>query len=487
MAGASAWRGHDRGDEGLSAPGLLLDLTGLQGRSHSERGTARYVARHARALLQIPGVVRRLFLNPSAPPPVGLDPAFDTPMLRWHTTDEMDEALREGPCAFHIMAPYDFCDNALSHVLPARLPGIATVFDLIPILQTEQYPLHTRTIFLNRVARMARADFLLAISDSARRDAIELLGVDPARIATIGAGVDDRFRPPPADAPPPREPFEALGLDGPYIMAVLSSERRKNLHGLMDAMALLPGDVARSIKLLVVGTFGDEGMRDYLAMPAAKILGDRLIFSGRISDEWLITFYQHATLNVYPSLYEGFGLPAAEAAACGCPTITSNTSSLPEVLGMPEATFDPESPAEMASLIARAHRFRVPRRDHQARDRRLARAHVGTRRRAHRRGAGGRRGFSEPPRAPARAAPAAHRARRPPAACGQRHCGLQRTHLRGTPAALPPRCLHDRARFRALAVVVSRALPLRVEPGRAHQPRRLRCGHLHDGQQPAPP
>lgn len=338
----------------MNPPGLLLDLTVLQGSAHSERGTPRYAASHARALLGIPGAVRRLFLNPSAPPPRHLAPDLaGSPLLRWHTAGSLREALAEGPCAFHLLAPYDFSDNAASRHIPARVPVISTVFDLIPALLPDLYPPHIRTVFDNRLALMKRSDLLLAISRSAARDAVRLLGVDPSRVAVIGTGVEEHFKPLRPGEQVPAEPFAALGLDGPYLIAVLSGERRKNLHGLLDAMLLLPPEITSTFKLLVVGSFSDDDRKQHCDLPGAKRLGERMIFSGRISDEWLVALYQRAALNIYPSHYEGFGLPAAEAAACGCPTITSNTSSLPEVLGMPEATFDPASPAEMAALMTR--------------------------------------------------------------------------------------------------------------------------------------
>lgn len=340
----------------MSPPALLLDLLALQSQFHGERGTARYVACHTRALLARPGLVRRLFLNPAARQPVRLDPLLRaSPLLRWNTAAEMDEALAEGPAAYYVMSPWESDGALCSGYIPARVPLIATVYDLIPLLFPRLYlenPVQ-RAFFMNRVALLKRADLLLAISESARNDAIAVLGVPPGRVATIGGGVAPGFRPAEAGAPRPREPFASLGLHGPYVMAVLGGEQRKNLIALLEAMAMLPASLQRDLKLVVVGSYGAEGQKVARETRAGRALGERLVFSGVISDECLVALYQRAALHVFPSLYEGFGLPAAEAAACGCPSLTSNTSSLPEVLETPEATFDPHAPDQIASLMTR--------------------------------------------------------------------------------------------------------------------------------------
>ena len=340
----------------MSAPALLLDLIALQDQLHNERGIARFVASHARALLNRPGIVRRLFLNPSVSLPAALDPALRTsPLLRWNSAAEMDEAMNEGPSALYVMSP--FADDTANTTLRlhARVPVIATLYDLIPLLHPDLYLNYAayRVNYMARIERLRRADLLLAISESARKDALELLGLPPDRVATIGTGIDPQFKPLDLGAQPVAEPFKKLGLAGPYVMTVLGDDPRKNLPGMLDAMAMLPASVDRETKLLVVGSYGEEGRQRYRSLPGGKALGERLVFSGKISDDWLVALYQRAAVHVFPSFYEGFGLPVAEAAACGCPSITSNTSSLPEVLDDPETTFDPKQPGEISALMMR--------------------------------------------------------------------------------------------------------------------------------------
>lgn len=343
----------------MSTTALMLDLLALQSQHFGERGIARYVASHAQALLHRPGVVRKLFLHPMAPLPVRLPAALrSSPLLCWKTAAAIRAAADAGPAALHMMSPYDTVEGSLTQCPSADVPIIATLYDLIPFLHPGKYLQRERdrTIYMARTGWLRRADLLLAISESARQDAIIHLGLDPATVVNIGTGIDERFVPLPPGEERLGQPFRELGIDGSYVMAVLGDDDRKNLSGLLEAMCRLPADVRSEAGLVVVGNYADEVIRRYRQTPTASRLGDRLVFSGRIPDDWLVALYQGALLHVFPSLYEGFGLPAAEAAACGCPSIMSNTSSLPEVLNLPEATFDPTDPDEMAALISRTIR-----------------------------------------------------------------------------------------------------------------------------------
>lgn len=341
----------------MTSTGMILDLLALQSRHHSERGTARYVGCLTSELLKINGAVRRLFLNPMAPPPDTLPAEIQqcAQPLRWHTARELREAMKEGPTAYYMMSPLDLDDAVLGCPIPARIPLIATVFDLIPLLFREQYLYSAATYqrYMNRLDCMKRADLLLAISESARQDAIEHLHIHPDRIACIGTGISTWFKPATPDQAIQTTARRALGVDGPFLLSVLGHDPRKNLPRLIEAMHLLPPDIRCDLTLLVVGSYGEDAEKEIRDTPTGKALGHRLVFSGIIPDHWLLELYQQAALHVFPSLYEGFGLPAAEAAACGCPSITSNTSSLPEVLETPEATFDPQDTEDMASLIVR--------------------------------------------------------------------------------------------------------------------------------------
>jgi len=193
------------------------------------------------------------------------------------------------------------------------------------------------------------ADAVIAISESTRRDAIRLYGMDEEKIRVIYEGVSPRF----CVASP-----EAISvvrqkhsLPESFILSVGTIEPRKNLTSLLGAYRALKNQGAEW-KLVIVGKKGwlYEGFFSRLRELG---LENEVIFPGFVPDEDLPAFYSAADLFVFPSLYEGFGLPVLEAMACGAPVITSNTSSLPEVAGEAALLVDPTSVEELAGGMRR--------------------------------------------------------------------------------------------------------------------------------------
>ncbi len=178
-----------------------------------------------------------------------------------------------------------------------------------------------------------RADHVLADSQNTREDLIGLLGVPADKITVVYPGVEARFRPldDPATLSAVRERYR---LPERFILHVGTLEPRKNLERLVEAYALLP---QRGISTHEVGLVLAGG-RGWLYEGVFKVverlgLGDLVVFTGFVRDEDLPALYNLADLLVFPSMYEGFGLPPLEAMACGTPVVASNTSALPEVVG----------------------------------------------------------------------------------------------------------------------------------------------------------
>jgi len=215
----------------------------------------------------------------------------------------------------------------------------AVIHDLIPWLFPEQY-LDTsqpfKAWYSQRVRVLREYDVLLANSEATRRDAIEHLGIDGNRIVTIGAAVDERFQA--AVIPPPASNLEALGITRPYILYTGNGDYRKNLRGFVQAYARLPAAL-RASHQMVVNQVGDS--HRFWAHARELGLCERdIVVTGHIRDEVLVSLYQRCKLFVFPSLYEGFGLPVLEAMACGAPIIAANNSSIPEVVGRTDVLFD---------------------------------------------------------------------------------------------------------------------------------------------------
>ena len=227
--------------------------------------------------------------------------------------------------------------HATEHLLPRlkRAPTVFTLHDLI-FRAYPRYHLPRNWIYLQLAMPLflRRATRVICVSDWTRRDAERLYGLDPAKTTVIHEGVHARFAPDPGGARW-REARAKYQLPDRYILALGTIEPRKNLLTLFDAIARL--DNARlgewaDVPLVVGGRQGwltDET----LAAVQARGLQGRIRFTGFIADEDLPAILSRAALFCFPSLYEGFGLPPLEAMACGAPVLSSNASSLPEVLG----------------------------------------------------------------------------------------------------------------------------------------------------------
>jgi len=342
---------------------LVLDIQATQNPAHAHRGIGRYVREHARALIRR-GAVDALLLNPHLPFPRELDAdLLCSPLLVWNTMSELRAvaAAADGPLAYHLMSPFELGAHAEgeipTHVLHHDVPLVATLYDLIPLVEPERYAGDPERMRRYRVRSqlLAQADLVLAISDYTARTAVEHLGLDPARVATIGAGVSPFFHPAtPGDAPAAVLGRNLPGLDRPYVLAVAGGEPRKNTERLLDGWAALPPSLRGDYRLVLACQVDEETRTAWSAHLRAVGLGDdEVLLTGWVGDEVLRALYQQARLFVLPSLSEGFGLPAAEALACGCPTTTSATSSLHEVLDWAPATFDPTDPAAIAAAIER--------------------------------------------------------------------------------------------------------------------------------------
>ncbi|HJV84300.1 MAG TPA: glycosyltransferase family 1 protein [Noviherbaspirillum sp.] len=250
-------------------------------------------------------------------------------------------------------------DNAVASIgtFTSGASTAAILYDLIPHHNPSVYlptPAH-RQHYERKIASLQRAGLLLAISDYSRQDAIDALGLPPERVVSISAAIDARFG---MQEYAQREAATLLARYGITRKAVMYApggfDPRKNFEGLIQAYALLPADLRAGHQLVIASKISD-GDRARMAGLAeqAGLKGDELVLTGYVSDDDLVGLYNLATLFVFPSKHEGFGLPVLEAMACGAPTIGSGSTSIPEVIGWDEAMFDPASPRSIADKMQR--------------------------------------------------------------------------------------------------------------------------------------
>ena len=207
---------------------------------------------------------------------------------------------------------------------------------------------------------LSRAAGCIAISGHTRDDAVRILGLDPAKIRVIYPGVAPAF----FDAAPAPAPK-------PYVLFVGTVEPRKNIAALLDGWALLPPSVREEFDLVLAGSIGWGDAAVAARLGAA---GPGVRYLGYVPEAELPALNAGAAVFVYPSLYEGFGLPLAQAMAAGVPAVTSNVSSLPEVAAGAALLVDPRSPAEIRAALERLLLSPALRADLGARGRARARA-----------------------------------------------------------------------------------------------------------------
>jgi glycosyltransferase involved in cell wall biosynthesis len=339
---------------------ILVDLQASQSAAHAERGIARYSIELTRALLRRGAPVEGILLNPNLPTPRRLPPelAF-SPLLGFTTARTFAEAAALGPAAFHIMSPIELDDPAplvLSRAGLGRSDALVVVlYDLIPLVFADRYLAdpRVREPYLARLQLVRDADLVLAISEHTRRDGIEHLGLDPQRVVNIGGGATSAFAPAaPGDDPLGHVRRARPGITKPYVLTVAGYEWRKNCEGLIEGFARLPGEVRRAHQLVIACSVPPEGERAWRdCARRAGLADDDVVITGFVDEPLLRALYQAAALFVFPSRYEGYGLPALEAACSGVPVLTSDSSSLPEILDLPSSTFPATDTGAMAARI----------------------------------------------------------------------------------------------------------------------------------------
>ena len=232
---------------------------------------------------------------------------------------------RERPDLYH--APH--------YVLPAgvRCPSVVTIHDCIHLMFPQYLP--NRLAYAYARAQMwaaaRRSDCILTVSEASKRDILHLFNVPPEKIVVVYNAIDSHFSVTPSEEAVARV-RERYQLDHQFILYVGNIKPHKNLVRLIEAFDQLRRGGLEELKLLIIGDQISKLPALRRAVHRHK-LHKQVRFLGYLSDDQLAILYRLASAFVFPSLYEGFGLPPLEAMASGTPVVTSNVSSLPEVVG----------------------------------------------------------------------------------------------------------------------------------------------------------
>jgi glycosyltransferase involved in cell wall biosynthesis len=232
----------------------------------------------------------------------------------------------------------------------SRLPcaSIITLHDIILVrLASDYYNTARARMYERRLRnRVEGADHVITISEFSRNDILDWCGIDPGKVSVIHDAVSGLFRPV-TDQAKLAAASSRYQLPPRFALCVGSTEPRKNIRNSIKAFAQLRR-VRSDIQLVVTGV-------DYCRVGPEKAFAgldlEGVHFAGYVHDQDMPAIYSLAEVLVFPSLYEGFGLPPLEAMACGTPVVTSNATSIPEILGDAAVLVDPESPAEIAGAL----------------------------------------------------------------------------------------------------------------------------------------
>ena len=343
-----------------------VDIQALQSEESRDRGIGRYTLALLEALLRRGTPVEYQFFANKALAEPSLN--VDDLSCRWVECPLPGNSLENGL----LMKTALHCSEVESLFLPNPVVGsdstmpnfagfprnvCAICYDLIPLLFADHYLREpsARAAYLNRLDNIRQADLVFAISEATRRDAVEHLKLSPDRVINISSGVSPFFHPLTEEE---RITWRAhvaqkFGIDRSFILYTGGEDWRKNLSGLVTAFSRLPQSLRHEYHLVIACRLSDGIVQELKEIATQCGVVDNLTLTNFVTDNELRALYGLCSLFVFPSFYEGFGLPVLEAMACGAPAIAGNNSSLTEIIGDPTLLFDAGSADAIAGAIER--------------------------------------------------------------------------------------------------------------------------------------
>lgn len=352
---------------------IVIDLQGAQSTGSRNRGIGRYTSSLVEAIIRNRGE-HEIFLGLSGLFPDTIEPiraSFQEVLPQenirvWHAPGpvadrdhrnagarQAAEYLREAflasldPSVVLVTSLFEgFVDDAVTSIgsLCQSIPTAVILYDLIPLINRSPY-LDDPSVakwYESKIGHLRRADLLLAISESSRQEGIQCLGFSEEQIVNISTAADKHFCKKSITTELEAAVLHRYGLERPFVMYTGGIDHRKNIEGLIRAYAKLSVSTRQLHQLAIVCFIRPEDRPplESLARQHGLAPGE-VALTGFVPEEDLVALYNLCKVFVFPSLHEGFGLPALEAMACGRAVIGANTSSLPEVIGCADALFDP--------------------------------------------------------------------------------------------------------------------------------------------------
>ena len=330
---------------------ILVDVQCLQGED-IERGIPRWTLGFLNQLRSYECVLVALQNPKLRQINIDLHSYFDAVMVNSRT--EVRTITKKNKCVYLVPSPFEPVRPLSSlmpiHIVDSQIPTAVVIHDMTPYLFSEFYqtePQDEHIVNLKEKLFIGSQLFLCNSMNTAR-DLQKLWRIGDDKTCVIGTGVSPFFFP----VEPDLSTMGKFAIHAPYVFCIGRRDPRKQTHELISAFADLKKQRADPLQLVITCAVSSETRMHW--EDHARSLGIQasdMVITGTLNDSDLRTLYSNCQLFVEPSLYEGFGYPPAEAAACGAVVITSNTSSLPEVLQNADATFDPRNRGQIVELM----------------------------------------------------------------------------------------------------------------------------------------
>ena len=363
---------------------IIIDMQGAQSRGSRNRGIGRYTLSLAKAIARNRGeheiilALNGLFLDTIEPIRAAFDDLLPQSSIRvWYALGSVGglniendwrrhvaELTREAflaslkPDIVLITSLFEggADDDSVTSInaLSCTVPVAVILYDLIPLIHRDLYlenPL-LESWYDNKIQHLRRAQLLLAISESSREESLQYLGFPGDSSINISAAAESHFRPLQIETIEATKLLQRYGLSGSFVLFSGGIEYRKNIEGMILAYARVPKPLRTGHQLALISNLQPADRRKLWDLANKHGLSrNEVVFLGFVEEEDLPALYNLCKVFVFPSLHEGFGLPALEAMSCGSAVIAANTTSLPEVMGREDAMFDPHSDKAIADKL----------------------------------------------------------------------------------------------------------------------------------------
>ena len=364
---------------------IVIDMQGAQTESRF-RGIGRYTLSFVQAIVRNRGehevflALNGLFSETIEPIRATFDGLLSQENIRvWYAPGpvrevdagnawrrEVAELIREAfleslrPDVIHVSSLFEgYLDDAVISIgrFDQTTPVSVSLYDLIPLLNPDQYlkpnPSY-RAFYERKIGYLSRTSMMLAISEFSRKEGLEHLDLVPEQVVNISTAVGDCFHQLTLGLVRANALKAKFNITRPFILYTGGADERKNLPRLIHAFSRLAPEMREAHQLVLAGKIrGGQLAETHTAALNAGLIDSEILFTDYVTDDELVALYNLCSVFVFPSWYEGFGLPALEAMACGAAVIGAKATSLPEAIGNPDALFDPLDCDDIAAKIAR--------------------------------------------------------------------------------------------------------------------------------------